>query len=483
GSMADLPKHAAKIISDDFNEDDLISTLEELYENEALRNQLGKNAKDSINTLHNPDICAAMYKDTIEGFYQLEHQGYKKLIDSLASEISINDETLSKNILLKPRQKQLFIDISELVQRDAKSGIQRVVRAILKELLINPPRGYKVEPIYADVQTLGYKYARQFTANFLNIPISFKDEPIDFYEGDIFLGLDLQPLVVPFQKDFLVSMRNFGVKVYFVIYDLLCINKPEFFVHGAYEGFEKWLNIVLENDGVICISKAVSEEVKAYIQVQNIKTKKDFLIDWFHLGADIDKSNPSKGFPQNTDEVLNKLKATKTFLMVGTIEPRKGNRLTLEAFEKLWNSGANINLVIVGKQGWMMDDFIDKIKDHTELNKKLFWLDGISDEYLEKVYEASTCLIAVSEGEGFGLPLIEAAQYKKPIIARDIPVFREVAGDFAYYFYNSNDSAVLEKAIVEWLEMYKNNEHPKSDEMPWLTWKESKENLINRILK
>ena len=39
-----------------------------------------------------------------------------------------------------------------------------------------------------------------------------------------------------------------------------------------------------------------------------------------------------------------------------------------------------------------------------------------------------------SEGEGFGLPLIEAAQYGLPIIARDIPVFREVAGENAYYF-------------------------------------------------
>jgi len=40
-----------------------------------------------------------------------------------------------------------------------------------------------------------------------------------------------------------------------------------------------------------------------------------------------------------------------------------------------------------------------------ENRKRLFWLEGISDEYLEKVYAASSCLIAASEGEGFGLPL------------------------------------------------------------------------------
>ena len=66
---------------------------------------------------------------------------------------------------------------------------------------------------------------------------------------------------------------------------------------------------------------------------------------------------------------------------------------------------------------------------------------------LEKVYAASTCLISASEGEGFGLPLIEAAQHKIAIIARDIPVFREVAGDHAFYF-NGNESTDLPKAIL-----------------------------------
>ncbi|MGQ9746109.1 MAG: glycosyltransferase, partial [Dissulfurimicrobium sp.] len=111
-----------------------------------------------------------------------------------------------------------------------------------------------------------------------------------------------------------------------------------------------------------------------------------------------------------------------------------------------------------------------------------FWLEGISDEYLEKVYAASTCLIMASEGEGFGLPLIEAARYKLPIVARDIPVFREVAGEYAYYFENSRDPRVMVDAIKSWLVLYKENKHPKSDNMPCLTWKESTENLLKIIL-
>jgi glycosyltransferase involved in cell wall biosynthesis len=87
-------------------------------------------------------------------------------------------------------------------------------------------------------------------------------------------------------------------------------------------------------------------------------------------------------------------------------------------------------------------------------------------------------LIAASEGEGFGLPLIEAAQKKIPIIARDIPVFKEVAGKHAYYFENSKEPEVITETIKEWLDLYKEGKHPSSDDMPWLTWEESAKQLL-----
>ena len=96
------------------------------------------------------------------------------------------------------------------------------------------------------------------------------------------------------------------------------------------------------------------------------------------------------------------------------------------------------------------------------------------------VYKNSTCLIAASEGEGFGLPLIESAQEKISIIARDIPVFREVAGNHAYYF-SAENSGQLAKAIEAWLSLYKNNQHPRSDNMPFITWKESATQLLKAM--
>ena len=90
-------------------------------------------------------------------------------------------------------------------------------------------------------------------------------------------------------------------------------------------------------------------------------------------------------------------------------------------------------------------------------------------------------MIAASEGEGFGLPLIEAAQHKLPIIARDIPVFREVAGEHAYYF-NGLEPQALADAIKQWVGLNSEGKAPQSDGMPWLTWRQSTQQLLAAIL-
>ena len=92
-------------------------------------------------------------------------------------------------------------------------------------------------------------------------------------------------------------------------------------------------------------------------------------------------------------------------------------------------------------------------------------------------------MINASFGEGFGLPLIEAAQYKIPIIARDIQVFKEVAGTNAFYFPNSDDPDILSAAIKNWMALYEADKHPKSDTMKFLSWEESSKQLVDLVLK
>ncbi|HEN8727984.1 TPA: glycosyltransferase family 4 protein [Pseudomonas putida] len=375
----------------------------------------------------------------------------------------------------------LFVDISELCKHDGKSGIQRVVRSILLEWLNNPPANYEIRPVYTVAGEPFYRHASRFIQKFLGqVQSGPEDEAISFQAGDAYLGLDLLMDVLPHKKTFLNVLRNHGVSVYFVVYDLLILQMPHCFVESLQGHYLKWINDVVTYDGALCISQAVADDLERWMAESGPVRQSEFKVAAFHLGADIDQSVPSKGVPESPSQRLETLETGPVFLMVGTLEPRKGHAQTLAAFDLLWADGADVNLVIVGKHGWLVGELAARIEVHPQLGRRLMWLDGISDEYLEHVYQHSDCLIAASEGEGFGLPLIEAAQKRLPIIARDLPVFREVAGDHAYFFQGAEPQALAD-CIVAWLELKAQGNHPTSAAMPWLTWRQSAAQLLAGI--
>ena len=95
--------------------------------------------------------------------------------------------------------------------------------------------------------------------------------------------------------------------------------------------------------------------------------------------------------------------------------------MVLNAFDALWESNIDINLLIVGSEGWKglpdkerrsIPAITRRLDWHASRNKRLFWIADASDEFLEMAYRNSDCLIAASEDEGFGLPLIEAAKHE-----------------------------------------------------------------------
>ena len=491
GAMAEIPDQVAWKLADNFEDNQLVQALETLWSDKEQQTRLGEKAKEFILEHNMPRDCANKYALSIENFHQDSTSDIHSLTRRI-SQISFTpkDSTsvlnLAKNMAqcIRPRlvQKQLFLDISTLVQTDAGTGVQRVVRSVLHELLTQPPKGFRVEPVYASIEH-GYRYARQFTLNFLNCPVgALEDEPIEYQSGDKFLGLDLLHNVVINHRGFFQEMRREGVYVSFVVYDLLCVLFPELFDFGedAADLHNRWLEVVTESDAAICISESVVNEVKTWMVSQSVDRQRPIDIPWFHLGADLMNSVPSSGLPEDADEVLSQLDQQTSFLMVGTIEPRKRHEQTLAAFELLWENGLDANLVIVGRQGWQVDAFIDKLLKHPQQGKSLFWLKGISDEYIERIYSVSDCLISASIGEGFGLPLIESARKNIPIIARDIPVFKEVAGDNAFYFRGDNPKDIS-TAIQKWLGLFGQSQQPVSKDIPWLTWQQSTQKLLEAI--
>ncbi len=492
GGMVDLDSDAIHLLNDEFDDYELIQALERLWKDPSYRHQLATKAQKIVEILHAPRSCAQQYITAIESTYCNKEVRLQPLIKGLSQLDSIQQSDaglreLSQAVMQASqppiRQRQLLIDISAIVINDLRTGVQRVVRAQLEVLLRSSLEGLRVEPVYLCYQggRWRYLYAREWSAQFMNIADTLKtdDTAVEFYSGDILFCADLITGVVvdAEHNHFYHNLMSSGVSVFFQIFDLLPISHPEWFPAEAEAKHIAWAKVIAHCSGAICISKTVADEFKALC-----KSKKGFPLDpqhikFFHLGADIDTSSPSLGMPDYAETVLTQLRRSPSFLMVGTVEPRKGHSQTLAAFEQLWLQELDVSLVIVGKPGWLVDDLIDRIDSHTEKDKHLFWLKDISDEFLEQIYHASHCLIAASEGEGFGLPLIESAQYKLPIIARDIAVFREVAGQFATYF-EGLEADTLADTINQWLALNAKGEAPESVDMPWLTWRESTEQLI-----
>ncbi|APG04434.1 hypothetical protein BJI69_11340 [Luteibacter rhizovicinus DSM 16549] len=370
--------------------------------------------------------------------------------------------------------KSLYVDISHLVTEDAKTGIQRVVRHIVAELLATPPDGYRVEPVYIQPDGV-FRYARSYCVNRFHPGVVLPDDsPVDFRPGDTFLGLDLAAHLVPYLRDTYVRMRSRGVDIHFVVYDLLPLFRPDCFDEAGLPTFRLWYEAIAElAEGIICISRTVADEFKQWLPQAMPMRGRPVRIGWFHLGADLVPTAEA----DDVEGVLPfDLGGKPSFLMVGTIEPRKGHAQTLAAFEALWARGHDVNLVLIGKPGWRVESLVTRLRDHAEIGKHLFWLDRADDAQLIAMYQTASALLAPSEGEGFGLPLIEAAQYGRPIIARDLPVFEEVAGEHAFYFSGVQPEPMAD-AIERWLGLFATGDEPRSTGLPWLTWRDSARQL------
>jgi len=115
--------------------------------------------------------------------------------------------------------------------------------------------------------------------------------------------------------------------------------KRNFFWPELCSEFSEWLSVISNSDGAICISHAVADELKEWLHINDLKRLRPFRIGCFHLCADTKNSAPTRGQPDDAKRVLAQLAVSPSFLMVGTIEPRKGQKQTLAAFDHPWAEG------------------------------------------------------------------------------------------------------------------------------------------------
>jgi len=495
-ALDDLPLDSVLNLPASCKQEDLISALERLYHEPQYRAVLGRRAQQHVKATRSPALIARQYAEAVEEFAN-DHPAIATNrvvvnLAQLAADAGSSDEELATVASCIAENsdgdgiRQLLVDVTIMVLLgDSRTGIQRVTRAILAQLLENPPAGYRVEPVFRVPHGI-YRYARKFVSNCLQLDsFTMEDAPVAVNRGDVFLGLDWDPGIGADHQaaNWLRHHRHRGMRTFFIVHDLLPLRQPEWFeprMKGVFEaGFSAICQVA---DGLICVSRAVADELSAWFEVNLPSDTRPLEIGYFHHGSNIEASWPSCGLTSDDQTILKALTGREVLVMIGTVEPRKGHSQALSAMEHLWEEGENLSLMICGKQGWMMESIAQRIRSHPELGHRLFWMEQATDEVLLRLYSIASGMLMASEGEGFGLPLIEAAEHGVPIIARDLPVFREVAGEHAFYFSGTHPTDLAD-ALRSWLKLYRRGHHPKSNMLPRQNWQQSAEQLLQVLLE
>ncbi|MEH6719931.1 MAG: glycosyltransferase family 1 protein [Aurantimonas endophytica] len=360
---------------------------------------------------------------------------------------------------------RLIVDATSTIQVDHKTGIQRVVNKICRKMDWDPDAAPMPHVLsYCDGPD-GWYDARGVleTRPDKNAAERLRPRP-----GDRILMLDSSWTHHLAQRHFFLAARIRGAEVYSCLYDLVPLRLPAYCVPNMPMAFRDWFETALAfSTGFVCISRAVADEFHALLQA--IEYPHPMKIGYWRLGADFaddDLQTPVKD--------VRVAGSAPVFLMVGTVEPRKGHRIALDAFEQLWAAGSNARLVIAGKAGWGVEPLLRRIRESPELGGRLVWHEHVDDATLVRLYGEADALVAASHAEGFGLPIVEAAHFGKPVIASDIPVFREVGGGGADFF-DVGSSSSLHEALEQFLGRRKSGDLPaaRGDDAAWPSWSQS----------
>lgn len=367
--------------------------------------------------------------------------------------------TLPKDAVMRPLQyPRLLIDVTPTRRFGHKTGIQRVIQEIANNAILS---GAGL-PVFIENGRLVSFFRHT----------SLPDE-VEIVAGDKFLMLDSSWLIAEETTAIMKVVTQRGGENIVGLHDLIPLDYPTVFAPETVSTFKRWFEtIVLASDAVVCVSRSTADSLVNYVDRSGYSPKFGQRIGWWPLGADFSAAPVVPPSPAAAAIVAAE---RPFFLSVGTIEPRKGYSVALSAFDHLWRAGADIRYVIVGGSGWQSRALESRIRLHPEFGRRLFWLENVRDSDLRLLYTRAHSLIAASFAEGFGLPLVEAAYHGLPVIASDIPVFREITDSKARFF-----DLLDEKGLAEVIQTTLANKKTSTQAHIW-TWKESTQLLTELV--
>jgi glycosyltransferase involved in cell wall biosynthesis len=175
---------------------------------------------------------------------------------------------------------------------------------------------------------------------------------------------------------------------------------------------------------LLSISESTAQDTKKLLEERKLPVPD---IATFRLGDDITRAGKA--------EKPRAVPSGSFFLSVGTIEARKNHVLLLDVYRQAIQENIDLPpIVLVGRRGWLTDDFQKAVDTDPDIKGKIIILDKTTDAELRWLYENCLLTVFASFYEGWGLPVAESLNYGKIALSSNTSSMPEVGGVFADYF-------------------------------------------------
>jgi glycosyltransferase involved in cell wall biosynthesis len=225
------------------------------------------------------------------------------------------------------------------------------------------------------------------------------------------------------QRAYATQIRLIGARPVFFIHDLLPISHPEYFPQGEKHFFLRGIRNALKIcRGIVVNSRHTQTALSQCAREIGLPCPPTVVAP---LAPSVVTAGASGGPP--TDKPY--------FVCVGTIQPRKNHHLLLHLWRHLVEQqGAEApRLYVIGQRGWECENVVDLLERCEQLKGFVFEDNACSDARLAAVLRHARALLMPSFAEGYGLPVAEALAAGVPVIASEVPAFREIGGDVPEY--------------------------------------------------
>ncbi|HEY1761301.1 MAG TPA: glycosyltransferase family 1 protein [Acidimicrobiales bacterium] len=215
-----------------------------------------------------------------------------------------------------------------------------------------------------------------------------------------------------------------GVPTVVTVHDLTFFTNPEWHERSKVEFFRRAIKYSAMHARVLLSVSAFSARLLEEILPAHAP------IVVAPLGVELDRFTTASSSDAHIRTARGLDPATPYIFFVGTIEPRKGLDVLLDAFRAVADDDPTIELWLAGQSGWGEGPIESSIAAHPyrERIKRLGYVD---DALLGALYRGAKVVAYPSRGEGFGLPVLEAMACGARVVTTRDTVMAEVASDAA----------------------------------------------------